>query len=187
MKPGKIFDRVSMPPLIQSLPDIPDRYETRPVTPGDATAISQLHSIVFGPGRFARTAYRLREGTAAVTPYCRLAVDGDYIVATVRLTPVTVGGQSGALLLGPLAVHPSYANLGLGRRLVAEGLAGGARDGMQLVILVGDLSYYGRMGFVAAMPGQMWFAGPADPMRILVAELVDGALTRYSGLITAAT
>jgi len=34
----------------------------RPEKPGDAEAIERLHERAFGPGRFARTAYRIREG-----------------------------------------------------------------------------------------------------------------------------
>lgn len=169
-----------------AMPDIPDRFETRSARPADSAEISRLHARVFGPGRFARTAYRVREGTTAVSPYCRLASEGTQLVAAVRMTAVTVGGRASALLLGPLAVLESCANLGLGRRLVAESMADAAQDGKQLVVLVGDLSYYGRMGFVATEPGQMWFAGPFDPQRLLAAELEDGALKRYAGLITAA-
>ena len=38
----------------------------REVRPEDGAAISALHARAFGPGRFARTAYRIREGTGAV-------------------------------------------------------------------------------------------------------------------------
>ena len=168
-----------------AMPDIPKEFETRPAALADAAAISMLHASVFGPGRFARTAYRVREGTAAVSPYCRLAFEGNRLVASVRMTSVQVGGRPNALLLGPLAVLERCANLGLGRRLVGEAMTGAQRDDKQLVILVGDLSYYGRMGFVATEPGQFWFGGPADARRILAAELVSGALLRYAGLITA--
>src|SRR4051812_22866623 len=34
----------------------------RPELPGDAAPIERLHERAFGPGRFARTAFRLREG-----------------------------------------------------------------------------------------------------------------------------
>ena len=90
---------------------------TREATPADAPAIGQLHAAVFGPGRFARSAYRVREGTNFASPFCRVAVDGDRIIASLRLPPVSVGGTSGALLLGPLAVDPAFANQGFGRRI----------------------------------------------------------------------
>ncbi|HYY83155.1 MAG TPA: N-acetyltransferase, partial [Beijerinckiaceae bacterium] len=34
----------------------------RPELPSDADAIERLHERAFGPGRFARTAFRIREG-----------------------------------------------------------------------------------------------------------------------------
>jgi predicted N-acetyltransferase YhbS len=90
------------------------------------------------------------------------------------------------LLLGPLAVKGSHVNRGLGRTLVAEGLAQAGRDGMQLVVLVGDRGYYARMGFAPVAGGQICFPGPVDPARILARELAEGALGDFAGLISAA-
>lgn len=159
---------------------------TRAVVPADEAKIRQLHAEVFGPGRYARSAYRVREGTAFASPFCRVAVKGDRIIAALRMTPATVGGTSGALLLGPLAVDGHFANLGYGRRLVAESFAAAQAAGFRIVLLVGDLPYYGRMGFMAVPPGQIVFPGPADPARILACELAPGALLDYRGLVAAA-
>lgn len=155
----------------------------RPVTERDREEIQRLHVAVFGPGRFARTAYRVREGTAFASRYCRAALKGARIIASLRLTPVTVGGTPDALLLGPLAVDPEFANKGWGRRLVAEGFASATVDGYRLVLLVGNMSYYSRMSFSPVPPGQIWLPGPADPARILARELVAGALPGYGGMI----
>ena len=94
----------------------------RPVTPADLPAISELHARVFGPGRFTRTAYRVREGAAPISRYCRAALLGDRIIAAVRFTDVAVGMTEGALLLGPLAVDPEFAGKGFGRALIGEAL-----------------------------------------------------------------
>ncbi|MEA2857583.1 MAG: hypothetical protein QOH98_1904, partial [Methylobacteriaceae bacterium] len=40
--------------------DIP--FDFAPLTPDDLTAIDRLDGRAFGPGRFAKSAYRLREG-----------------------------------------------------------------------------------------------------------------------------
>lgn len=158
----------------------------RPVTSADAVAISSLHAGVFGPGRFARSAYRVREGTPFATPFCRVVVDASgRIVASLRLTPVTVGGTPGALLLGPLAVDPNYANQGYGRRMVADSFAAAVDAGFRLVLLVGNLAYYARMDFKAVPLGQIWLPGPADPARILARELVAEALPEFRGLVAA--
>ena len=156
---------------------------TRRVTAADAAAVGLLHARVFGPGRFVRTAYRVREGAPFASPYCRAAVAGDAIVAALRMTPVAVGGAAGALLLGPLAVDPDMANQGHGRRLIAESLAAARAGGVRIVLLVGNMSYYGRLGFVPVPAGQIVLPGPADPARILAHELLPGALAGFCGLV----
>lgn len=157
----------------------------RPVSIADQPAVSALHSRVFGPGRYARSAYRVREGTAFASPFCRMALIGDTVVAALRLTPITIGGKRGALLLGPLAVDAGYANQGLGRRLAAESFAAAALAGYELVLLVGNLSYYSRMEFAPVPRGRIWLPGPADPARILARELVAGAAADFAGLVAA--
>jgi len=42
------------------------------------------------------------------------------------------------------------------------------------VLLVGDMSYYGKMGFLPVPPGRLIFR-PVDPDRLLYCELVAGA------------
>jgi len=159
----------------------------RHVLPEDLPQISALHARVFGPGRFARTAYRIREGTPPISPYCRKALLDGQLIAAIRYTAVRIGHEPGALLLGPLAVAPEWAGQGYGRRLVAETLSLATTGGIRLVVLVGDLPYYGRFGFIQVPPGQIVLPGPVDPTRVLAAELSSGALARYSGLITADT
>lgn len=159
---------------------------TRTATEADLPLISRLHARAFGPGRFARTAYRVREGTPMASPYCRTAFLGPRLIAALRLTRVTIGGQGGALLLGPLAVDPDFVNQGLGRRLLSESLQAAREGGERLVVLVGDMPYYGRFGFQPVAPGTITFPGPVDPARILALELVPGALSGFRGLIAAA-
>ena len=160
--------------------------EIRHVQPLDLPQISALHARVFGPGRFTRTAYRIREGTPDISDFCLKAVLDGRMVAAIRFTAVTVGGKSGALLLGPLAVEPEHAGKGYGRRLIADGLELARTAGVQLVLLVGDPPYYERFGFVRVTPGQITLPGPVDPARILGAALQPGALAEFRGLIAGA-
>ena len=154
-----------------------------PIEPADLPAVLALNARAFGPGRFARTAYRIREGTPPVSRFCLLAKVGGEIVASIRFTDVTIGGKPGAVLLGPLAVEARYAGLGYGKRLVADGMDGARKAGITLVVLVGDEPYYNRFGFKRAPAGQLRLPGPVDPARLLVAELEAGALARFSGMI----
>lgn len=162
-------------------------FATRPLLASDLDAISALHARVFGPGRFARSAYRVREGTAGVSRFCRGAFLGERLIAALRMTEVRVGSAGGALLLGPLAVAPEFAGQGFGRKLIAETLELARAAGVRLVVLVGDEPYYGRFGFKAVPHGQITFPGPVNPSRILAAELEPGALAHFRGPVAAAT
>ena len=158
---------------------------TRPARSGDVPAISALHIKTLGPGRFARSAYRVREGTPGVSKFCRVGLAGTRMVAALRMTQVTIGQISGALLLGPLAVDPDFAGLGYGRQLISETLDAARKGGVKLVVLVGDEPYYGRFGFKPVPPGQILLPGPVDPRRLLAAEFEPGALARYRGAVEA--
>jgi len=161
----------------------------RPVAPDDVPLIGALHERVFGPGRFARTAYRVREQItpgAETSPFCRIAMDGDKPAAALRMSEIRIGGSPGALLLGPLVVAPEHADQGYGRALVAEAIAAAGAAGVALIVLVGDEPYYGRFGFRPVAPGRIAFPGPVNPQRILALELIDGALAQFSGLISGA-
>ena len=159
---------------------------TRHVTVADIPAISDLHSTVFGPGRFARSAYRVREeGKEELSRFCRLAELNGRLIAALRLTQVMIGGRPGAVLLGPIAVDPEFAGKGFGRRLISEALDEMRAAGVALVVLVGDEPYYGRLGFKPVAMGQIAFPGPVNPARILACELAAGALADYRGIISA--
>jgi predicted N-acetyltransferase YhbS len=160
-------------------------FEIRNEVTDDESAISELSAQAFGPGRFARSAYRVREGVPAV-PSLSLTgwLDGQ-LVGGIRFTALTIGGEERALLLGPLVVHPAHKGKGYGKALAEEGLTRARAQGFRLVVLVGDMSYYGRLGFVPVPGGQVALPGPVDPARLLALELVPGALGTATGLVQA--
>jgi predicted N-acetyltransferase YhbS len=152
--------------------------------PQDAPAIEKLHERAFGPGRFARTAFRLREGTPEVAELCFVARVGTLLVGSVRLSPVSVGGTP-ALLLGPLAVEPAFSSKGIGMGLVERSLDAATARGDRLVFLVGDYAYYARAKFERVPMGQVTLPGPVDPGRLLFRALVPDALTGVTGVMKA--
>lgn len=157
----------------------------RNARPTDIIDMAHLHARVFGPGRFARSAYRVREGKGHLSRYCLVAHRGHELVASLRMTEITIGGRAGAALLGPVAVASEHRSTGLGTKLMREALEAAARGGTELVVLVGDVPYYGRFGFKPVPPGQIVFPGPVNPARILVHEIRDGAAQNYRGLVVA--
>ena len=158
----------------------------REVRPEDSAEISALHARAFGPGRYARTAYRIREGKGAFSRYCRVCLIDGRIIAAVRFTPITIGGKDGALLLGPLAVDPALKNAGIGSALMRHAVTEAARLGHGAILLVGDAPYYGRFGFSAAKTGALAMPGPYERHRLLALELTDGALDGAQGTLRAA-
>jgi predicted N-acetyltransferase YhbS len=150
--------------------------------PEDAEAIERLHERTFGPGRYAKTAYRLREQVTHRLDVSFTARTGTLLVGSVRLSPVRIGDAK-ALLLGPLTVEPAFRERGVGQALMACALKTAGAKGERLVILVGDEPYYGRAGFSRIPPGRVIMPGPVDPARVLVAELVPGAFKGVSGRV----
>jgi len=152
-------------------------------TDGDACILSELSAEAFGPGRFARSAYRVREGIPPVEALSLCAILDERLVGGIRFTAIRIGGGEGALLLGPLVVDPQETGKGFGRALVEEGLALARAQGFGLVLLVGDMPYYGRFGFQPVPFGQITLPGPVDPARLLAIELVPGALQGAAGQV----
>lgn len=140
-------------------------WELRQETEADWWAVEALYDLCFAPGREALSSYRLREGTAPVAALSTVAVDeGGIVGGAIRYWPVRVGAAD-ALLLGPVAVHPTRQGEGLGGALIRDTLARAADLGWSRVLLVGDAPYYARFGFErlddVAMPP------PTNPARVL--------------------
>jgi predicted N-acetyltransferase YhbS len=153
-----------------------------PETPDDALAIERLHERTFGPGRFARTAYRVRERAPHRPDLSFTARIGTLLVGSVRLSPIRIG-EAPALLLGPLTIEPPFRGRGIGAKMLERALADARRTGHRLVVLVGDEPYYARVGFKRIPKRRVMMPGPVDPGRLLIAELVDGAFEGVSGAV----
>jgi predicted N-acetyltransferase YhbS len=151
--------------------------------PGDEAAADGIVAERFGPGRFAKTAYRLREGVKPIAGLSFVAEQEGRIVGTVRYWPVEIGGAA-ALMLGPIAVASSMQGQGIALALMQTSLEAAAKLGHRAVVLVGDEPYYGRAGFKRVMPlGRITMPGPVDLGRLLGLSLVDGALEAMKGEI----
>jgi len=117
----------------------------------DVSARERLLDVAFGPSRFAKTCERLREGRAPAQGLALVAHVGDDLVGTIRFWNIQAGPGHAALLLGPLAVDARHRSLGIGRKLIAEGLFRAVQRSHKAVILVGDAAYYNPLGFSRAL------------------------------------
>lgn len=155
----------------------------RPETAVDAGAVDALVAQSFGPGRHAKSAYRLREGVEPVGALGHVLVLDGVVAGTVRYWPVGIGGVA-ALMLGPIAVRRDLQGQGYALQLMQTSLAVARTLGHRIVVLVGDEAYYGRAGFARIQPyGRITLPGPVDRSRVLGLELVPGALEGVSGEI----
>lgn len=157
-------------------------WTIRPEGPADAGAIEALNEAGFGPGRFAKSAYRLREGVAPVAELGFVAIGGNDLLGSVRFWPISVGGH-GELLLGPLAVRGDQRGRGIGIALMQAGIEQAKRGPWRGILLVGDEPYYTRVGFSRLPPGRVRFPGPVDQDRILGLSLKGGEMLSLTGQI----
>ena len=153
-------------------------------TGADLWEVEALFDLCFAPGREALSSYRLRDGVAPVAGLCLVARDADGVLGgAIRYWPVRVGAHR-ALLLGPVAVHPTRQGEGLGAILIEESLDCAAAAGWARVMLVGDAPYYARFGF-ARLPG-VEMPPPTNPDRVLGRDLLPGAWDGVHGTVTRA-
>lgn len=156
-------------------------FDLREETPDDWWEVEALYDLCFAPGREALSSYRLRDGVPKVAELSLVARDTDATVGgAIRYWPVRISGHL-ALLLGPVAVHPTHQGEGLGALLIAESLNKAQRLGWDRVMLVGDPPYYGRFGFSHLAGVEM--PPPTNPDRVLGLELREDAWAGISGLV----
>lgn len=150
-----------------------------PETAEDWWEVEALYDLCFAPGRSALSSYRLREGVEPISPLCLAARDKDGILAgAVRNWPVRVAGQD-AVLLGPIAVHPTRQGEGVASLLMQSCLDSARAEGWARIMLVGDAPYYGRFGF-AKLDGVI-MPPPTNPDRVLGLALFEGAWNGLTG------
>lgn len=139
--------------------------------PADSAAIEALLDQSFEPGRQARTAYRLREGTMPDPELSFIARDDAALAGSVQYWPIELhdGGVTWPLLLlGPIAVAASHRGRGLAARLTEASLARLDARGGAPVVLIGEPGLFGRFGFDAAATGGWTLPGPVERHRLLL-------------------
>jgi len=165
-------------PALAVADDLAPRFTSE--RPADARLVDALVARAFGPGRFAKTAERLREGRAPCLPLSLVARSDGEVVGCVRQWPILIG-DTPALFLGPFAVDERWRGNGLGGELIRHACAAAAGVGEGLILLVGDASFFAPLGFSAALTREVRLPGPVDPARLLARELIPGAAEGLAG------
>ena len=176
---SELAPEIAAPPALAAGPTAPARFRLEMERREDAAAVDALIDRAFGPGRFAKTAERLREGARVRTELSWCVWDGARLIGAVRVWPLAVGGAPG-VFLGPIAVEAAERRRGLGALLVERVCEAAADTGDAYVLLVGDGGFFGPLGFRPA-PAGVVLPGPVDPARVFVREIAQGAAAELAG------
>ena len=142
-----------------------------PLSTIPSAEVETLLDAAFGTDRHARTAYRIREGMAAIDGLSFAAMEEDRLVGTIQAWPVVVAHDEGAdpmTLVGPVAVMPDTQQMGIGKALMTRLLEAADAGGTDAMVMIGDPEYYGRFfGFTADATADWAVPGPVERHRLL--------------------
>lgn len=162
--------------MIDISPEAPDQH---------AAAIEALYDRTFGPGHFAKTAERLREGNASLPDITRVAVSDGEVIGVCRVWPIFVGAdRTAAVFIGPVAVSPDFQGQRLGLTITGEALEAATKAGWGAAIIIGSRSYFGELGFMPVAADRFIFPGPQDMARVMVRDLA-GSADMLAGVLSA--
>ena len=156
----------------------------RAETAADGPAVEALNDRAFGPGRFAKVSYAVRELARLRRDLSFCAFEGKTLVGSARQSEISICGEP-VLFLGPFAVSAEFRGKKVGAALIDQALKSGAQAGFPLVLLVGDLPLFSRHGFERVPPGQIALPRPFDPLRLLWRPLREGGLAGIAGPVEA--
>lgn len=131
--------------------------------------IEQLLDAAFGADRRGRTAYRLREGMAAIPDLSLAAFEEDRLVGSLQCWPIALHARDGMtplILVGPVAIEPRRQRHGIGRMMMRAMLT--RAESREPLVLIGDPEYYDRhFGFSADATANWELPGPFERSRLL--------------------
>ncbi|HET8612209.1 MAG TPA: N-acetyltransferase [Sphingomonas sp.] len=157
-----------------------------PIEEARIEEVEHLLDLAFGPDRHGRTAYRLREGVAwEPAMSCAAFAENGMLAGSLQSWPLALTDADGRVtplwLVGPIAVHPTRRNEGIGRAMLRRALAAIDRTPWPAV-LIGDPEYYAPFGFSAEATGGWELPGPFERHRLL-ARLDEGETLPASGML----
>ena len=137
----------------------------------DLKNIEKLLDEAFGPGRYARTAYRYREKHNLISEYSYIYQDNKQLLASISFSQIFINNINKGLLLGPLAVKPGHVGKGYGVALVETTIKLIKKSKKySFIVLVGDIDYYRRFNF-KQISQPLNLVGPVNPNRVLILSL----------------
>jgi predicted N-acetyltransferase YhbS len=145
-----------------------------------------LHEEVFGEPEgkiIAQLVCNILEDETAKPLLSLVAEDSGRIVGHVIFSTVKIEGdeQISAYILAPLAVSSDLQKKGFGTKLINYGLDELKKQGVDIVLVLGDPKYYARTGFKAGHnikpPYKLKY-----PEAWMALELKSGMLSKVNGI-----
>lgn len=153
--------------------------------PSDVAKIRNLLSTSFPTTAEADLVEMLR---SRLSSYISLVcTHKDQIVGHILFTPVTIAHnpeQLPACGLAPMAVLPDFQNMGIGSKLVREGLEASKTRRYDLVVVLGHADYYPRFGFQPAIQFGLNSEYDVPDNAFMAQELAPNTLSKVSGTVS---
>jgi putative acetyltransferase len=158
------------------------RVVVRRESPADWSRVDEIVNDAFGRGAEARLVARLRSARGVLS---LVATVDDVVVAHVMGSPLRSQPAADATAYGlaPVSVARAWQRRAIGSRLVRAGLDELRHEGVALVVVLGDPTYYARFGFVAAAPLGLTCRWGGEDGAFQALELVGGAAQAYRGIV----
>ena len=145
----------------------------RQISNEDNDKIIKLLYKSFGPGRFARSVYRLREKNDRNTEFSYIYELNNQILSSISYYKTFLNNDINGLLLGPLAVDPEHRGKGYGVELVKYTIALIKKTmAYDFILVIGDYHYYEKFGF-KKINNTFSFYGPVNSEKVLILPLKD--------------
>ncbi|MFL2886285.1 MAG: GNAT family N-acetyltransferase [Candidatus Pelagibacterales bacterium] len=145
----------------------------RQISNEDNDKIIKLLYKSFGPGRFARSVYRLREKNDRDTEFSYIYELNNQILSSISYYKTFLNNDINGLLLGPLAVDPEHRGKGYGVELVKYTIALIKKTmAYDFILVIGDYHYYEKFGF-KKINNTFSFYGPVNSEKVLILPLRD--------------
>ena len=154
-------------------------------TENDKQEVEDLLDLVFSPSRKNLSSYSLRKNVPKISTLSFVAKNNKgSIVGIIRNWPIFIESRKNlALLIGPIAVHPTFQGEGLGAYLINYSIKKSRKYGWERAILIGDIQYYKSFGFFQQNNNKIDFPSPTDPQRILLLEIKNNSFNGIKGKV----
>lgn len=154
----------------------------------DFLEVFEINRLAFGQDEEAKLVNALRNNPTVFIPKLSIvAVKDNAVVGHILFTKIKIKDKKGnlhsSLALAPMAISPKVQKMGIGSKLITNGLNTAQKLGYQSVIVLGHEHYYPKFGF---LPANGWsIKSPFDVSlnAFMALELTPNSLQNISGIV----